>query len=268
MIAAKQKTGLRPPSLSGQRPPSECPSDVAADLFNSHGSTPLYEIAHGLEVEAAKRLGAKGIYPNVDFTAVSSTRSSASKLISIRRFDRSRRGLVRSLVGAVKTIGFIGRPKSMWAPQTPHIFQLRRLKGVLRVDRFSFFERLPRNEPGATTFTSAYLTFVQLSRTDRVLDVRSGCGDRSVWIAIHGDVMSLSTVTYDISNSSSGRRQRRIRPAPTVCAQYNALPFEDETFALITAEWAAVEFGLGTSLKLWRRLVPIGGFIALSYLAS
>ncbi len=40
---------------------------MAADLFESHGSTPLYDIARTLEEEAAKRLGAKGIYPNVDF---------------------------------------------------------------------------------------------------------------------------------------------------------------------------------------------------------
>ena len=40
---------------------------MAADLFDSHGATPMYEIAHRLEVEAAQRLGSKGIYPNVDF---------------------------------------------------------------------------------------------------------------------------------------------------------------------------------------------------------
>ena len=40
---------------------------MAADLFTQKGSTPLYDIAHALEVEAARRLGSKGIYPNVDF---------------------------------------------------------------------------------------------------------------------------------------------------------------------------------------------------------
>lgn len=40
---------------------------MAADLFQSHGSTPLYDIARTLEEEAARRLGHKGIYPNVDF---------------------------------------------------------------------------------------------------------------------------------------------------------------------------------------------------------
>ena len=40
---------------------------MAADLFSSKGSTPLYDIAVKLEQLAAERWGAKGIYPNVDF---------------------------------------------------------------------------------------------------------------------------------------------------------------------------------------------------------
>ena len=40
---------------------------MAADMFASHGSTPLYDIAHKIEQIATERLGSKGIYPNVDF---------------------------------------------------------------------------------------------------------------------------------------------------------------------------------------------------------
>ena len=40
---------------------------MAADLFSTKGSTPLYDIAVKLEQLAAERWGAKGIYPNVDF---------------------------------------------------------------------------------------------------------------------------------------------------------------------------------------------------------
>ena len=40
---------------------------MAADLFSSKGSTPLYDIAVKLEQLAAERWGHKGIYPNVDF---------------------------------------------------------------------------------------------------------------------------------------------------------------------------------------------------------
>ena len=40
---------------------------MARDLFASHGSTPLYDMAHRLEQIAAQRLGSRGIAPNVDF---------------------------------------------------------------------------------------------------------------------------------------------------------------------------------------------------------
>ena len=40
---------------------------LARSLFESHGSTPLYDMAHKLETIAADHIGAKGIAPNVDF---------------------------------------------------------------------------------------------------------------------------------------------------------------------------------------------------------
>ncbi len=68
MISTKQKImGLGHRVYRVKDPRAEVLQGMAADLFNSHGSTPLYDIAHALEVEAARRLGAKGIYPNVDF---------------------------------------------------------------------------------------------------------------------------------------------------------------------------------------------------------
>ncbi|HPF15585.1 MAG: citrate synthase [Planctomycetes bacterium] len=40
---------------------------LARELFEIHGSTPLYDTALRLEEEVTARLGGKGIYPNVDF---------------------------------------------------------------------------------------------------------------------------------------------------------------------------------------------------------
>jgi citrate synthase len=68
MISTKQKImGLGHRVYRVKDPRATVLQTMAADLFSSHGSTPLYDIAHTLEVEAARRLGAKGIYPNVDF---------------------------------------------------------------------------------------------------------------------------------------------------------------------------------------------------------
>ncbi len=68
MIARKEKImGLGHRVYKVKDPRATILQKMAADLFQSHGSTPLYDIARTLEEEAAKRLGAKGIYPNVDF---------------------------------------------------------------------------------------------------------------------------------------------------------------------------------------------------------
>lgn len=68
MITRKEKImGLGHRVYRVKDPRADILQSMAADLFNKQGSTPLYDIAHRLETEAAERLGKKGIYPNVDF---------------------------------------------------------------------------------------------------------------------------------------------------------------------------------------------------------
>lgn len=68
MIREKQKImGLGHRVYKVKDPRATVLQSLAADLFESHGSTALYDIARRLEEVAAERLGAKGIYPNVDF---------------------------------------------------------------------------------------------------------------------------------------------------------------------------------------------------------
>ena len=42
---------------------------LAEELFARFGRDEMYEVAKSLETEAKKRLGSKGIYPNVDFNS-------------------------------------------------------------------------------------------------------------------------------------------------------------------------------------------------------
>jgi len=136
------------------------------------------------------------------------------------------------------------------------------------VDRYEFFSGLPRTEPGGTIFTSAYLSFVQLQRSDRILDLRTGTGERAVWICRSrvGEVVAVDqdprfcrlAQSHALDGGTGGRMQ-------AVCARYNALPFSDESFSLVIAEWAPITLGLKASLQLWRRLVPVGGLLAISY---
>ena len=51
------------------------------------------------------------------------------------------------------------------------------------MDRFDFYSKLPRPEPGGVAFTNAYLTAVAVKATDRLCDIGCGAGDRASWIA-------------------------------------------------------------------------------------
>ncbi len=136
------------------------------------------------------------------------------------------------------------------------------------MDRFQFFSQLPRNEPGGVSFTSAYLGAVQIRSTDRILDLRCGSGDRSVWVArsrgcevvcVDDDPRYLSVLSKHAYESGAGDK------IFGVASQYDALPFQPDSFPLVLAEWAAVTLGLEKSIKAWRTLVPVGGHVAISY---
>jgi citrate synthase len=70
MIETKQKImGLGHRVYKVKDPRAEVLQSMAADLFDSHGSTPLYDIAYQLEQAAAvhPKMVRLGVYPNVDF---------------------------------------------------------------------------------------------------------------------------------------------------------------------------------------------------------
>lgn len=136
------------------------------------------------------------------------------------------------------------------------------------MDRYQFYSGLPRLEPGGTTFTSAYVSQVQVQRSDRILDLHTGTGERAVWIC-RSRVSEVIAVDMDDrfcrlaqSRAGDGGTEGRMQ---AVCAKYDQLPFADETFSLVIAEWAPTVFGLRASLDMWRRLIPVGGHLAITY---
>ena len=136
------------------------------------------------------------------------------------------------------------------------------------MDRFDFFAHLPRNQPGGTSFTSAYLSSVKIHPTDRLLDLASAGGDRTVWIARS---RLCKIVSVDAAPQYKGIVQSAAEEGgaghlvSAVTANYDDLPFEDESFDLILAEGAAMGIGLAKALALWRPLVAKEGFIAVTY---
>jgi len=67
-IAAKQKImGFGHREYRVKDPRAVILQGLAEELFTRFGTDPMYDLARALEAAAAGRLGAKGIYPNVDF---------------------------------------------------------------------------------------------------------------------------------------------------------------------------------------------------------
>jgi arsenite methyltransferase len=136
------------------------------------------------------------------------------------------------------------------------------------VDAFEFYSKLPRAVPGATSFTSAYLSTIKVRASDAILDLHCRTGERAVWvarsrgckvIAIDEDERFCALVSERAEDGGSGNKIQ------TVASDYLDIPFEDQSFSLVMAEWVAVRTGLRRGLQSWKRLIPVGGFIAVSY---
>jgi hypothetical protein len=65
MIDTKQKVmGLGHRVYKVKDPRAGILQRMAADLFSTEGSTPLYDIAHAIEKRAAEKVGPKGVWPD------------------------------------------------------------------------------------------------------------------------------------------------------------------------------------------------------------
>jgi citrate synthase len=67
-VQAKEKiVGFGHREYKVKDPRAKILEQLAVKLFDRFGATPLYDIARALEAAVERRLGAKGVYPNVDF---------------------------------------------------------------------------------------------------------------------------------------------------------------------------------------------------------
>ncbi|MEE2786281.1 MAG: class I SAM-dependent methyltransferase [Myxococcota bacterium] len=136
------------------------------------------------------------------------------------------------------------------------------------MDRFDFFQGLPRGEPGGVTFTAAYVGSVPIGPDDVVLDLHSRCGERAVWlarsrrckvVAVDQDRRFVEALSTRAADGGAGDQ---VEP---VVSTYDDLSFEPESFRLVIAEWAPIFTGLRNGLTRWKNLVPVDGYVAFSY---
>lgn len=136
------------------------------------------------------------------------------------------------------------------------------------MDRFEFFSRMPRSEPGGTTFTSTYLSSVPIKATDKIAEIGCGNGGNTVWIA-------RSRCCRVVAVDDEPRYLERTRTlceeggtaglVTTVRADYTSLPFPEAGFRAVIAEAAAMRLGLKQALTLWRPIVKPDGHLCVAY---
>lgn len=136
------------------------------------------------------------------------------------------------------------------------------------MDRFEFFSKLPRSEPGGPTFTSAYLTQVQIKVSDLLLVLGCGSGELATWVA-RSRGCRIVAVDQDVRYARIAAKRSEEGGSSglvsALCASHTQLPFPDQAFRLVIAEGPALALGLKQSLTLWRRLISRHGHLAITY---
>lgn len=136
------------------------------------------------------------------------------------------------------------------------------------MDRFDFFAPLGRLKPGGVSFTSSYLTPLDLNRYSVVAEVGCAYGIRSAWLArsrccqvfaVDADPRSLE-LTYQRAEESGAHELLQLVEAPT-----SAPGLEPGSVDLLIGEESTFELGLEAAIQSWRPLVKPGGHIALCY---
>ena len=133
---------------------------------------------------------------------------------------------------------------------------------------YEFFSALPRHEPGGATFTSGYLSAVNIKASDVACELATGPGTTAVWIARS---RGCRVVAVDKDRRWLEMTQLHAREGGAddlvdpVCADYRSLPFGDNAFRVVLAEGAALGLGLKQALTLWRRLISPKGHLTLTY---
>lgn len=136
------------------------------------------------------------------------------------------------------------------------------------MDRFEFFAKLPRTEPGSPTFTSAYLTPIPIKSDDKVLDLGCAAGDRATWVARSRCCRVVAVdrdpryLPFAQQRAAEGGASTLVTP---ITARYTQLPFADGSFDVVMVEGAALSIGLKQALDIWRRLLSPKGLLAIAY---
>ena len=133
---------------------------------------------------------------------------------------------------------------------------------------YSFYEGVFRKGPGSKESTLKALSMLDdLPRSPRIVDFGCGSGVASVVLA---QAMNCTVTAVEVHQpfldelQAIAERDGLANCISTVRADMANPPFPDQSFDLIWSEGAIYNIGFEEGLKRWRRLLPTGGYVAVS----
>lgn len=131
-----------------------------------------------------------------------------------------------------------------------------------------YFANLERQGPGSPEVTIKALSFIDnLNDKSRIADIGCGTGGQTMVLAQNapGTVKGIDLFPkfIDLFNRNAENLSLKDR-VNGIVGSMDDLPFEDEELDLIWSEGAIYNIGFERGLNEWRKLLKIGGYIAVS----
>jgi SAM-dependent methyltransferase len=133
---------------------------------------------------------------------------------------------------------------------------------------FSFYEGVERKGPGSDETTLKALNLLDgLPANPRIVEFGCGAGMASIALArsipCHVTAVDIHQPFLDELDRSAVRAGLNDR-ITTLKADMGDPPFPDESFDVVWSEGAIYNIGFEEGLRRWRRLLPKGGYVAVS----
>jgi len=133
---------------------------------------------------------------------------------------------------------------------------------------YDYFSQTERQGPGSPAITLKALSFVGgLNERSKIADIGCGTGGQTMVLAQNtaGEIMGIDSCADFVEKFNRNAQKRypgdRVK---AIVGDMKDLPFEDEELDLIWCEGAIYNIGFKHGIKLWRRFLKPGGYIAVT----